>query len=155
MSDQSGATRSSARHIVVGVDGSEGSMSAVEWAVREAQGTGASVEVVSAWTYPATMAYSTLPPGDFSEWAVDSAKRAVARAAEVDAGVPVKAAVYESPAALALVRASEAADLLVVGSRGLGGFRGLLLGSVSQHCAHHARCPVVIVRPRQAEEPGS
>jgi nucleotide-binding universal stress UspA family protein len=66
---------------------------------------------------------------------------------EVDsAGLEVERVVLEGPPALMLVEAAEEADLLVVGSRGYGGFTGLLLGSVSQQCAHHAHCPVVIVR---------
>jgi nucleotide-binding universal stress UspA family protein len=55
---------------------------------------------------------------------------------------------HERTPAKALIEASDGADLLVVGSRGLGGFKGLLLGSVSQQCSHHARCPVTIVRAK-------
>ena len=67
---------------------------------------------------------------------------------EDDADVDVVRSVVVGTPASALIAASAAADLLVVGSRGLGGFRGLLLGSVSQQCAYHAGCPVVIVRSR-------
>jgi len=63
-----------------------------------------------------------------------------------DPGVPVERSVVEGPAAQVLLRAAAGADLLVLGSRGRGGFAGLLLGSVSQQCAHHAPCPLVIVR---------
>ena len=65
----------------------------------------------------------------------------------------VERVVTEGPAAQALVEAAEDADLLVVGSRGHGGFTGLLLGSVSQQCAHHAPCAVVIVRKPREENP--
>ncbi len=69
---------------------------------------------------------------------------AVPDTAEVD----IERRVAEGAAAAVLVDESRDAELLVVGSRGLGGFSGLLLGSVSQQCAHHAACPVVIVRSR-------
>jgi nucleotide-binding universal stress UspA family protein len=68
--------------------------------------------------------------------------------AESHDGAQVAAEVVEAPAAEALITASTGADMLVVGSRGHGGFAGLLLGSVSQDCARHARCPVVIVPAR-------
>ena len=68
--------------------------------------------------------------------------------ATVAPGVTFKGVTHEGPAAKVLLEASEGADLLVVGSRGLGGFSGLLLGSVSQQCSLHAHCPVVIVRPQ-------
>ena len=64
--------------------------------------------------------------------------------------VPIEKIVVEGAAAEILVEESEGADLLVVGSRGHGGFAGLLLGSVSQQCAHHAACPVVIIRAKAA-----
>ena len=63
-----------------------------------------------------------------------------------DAGVELESSVVQGPASQALVEAADGADLLVVGSRGHGGFAGLLLGSVGQQVAHHAPCPVVIVR---------
>jgi nucleotide-binding universal stress UspA family protein len=66
-----------------------------------------------------------------------------ARAAE--SGVSVTPILREGQAADVLVAEAREADLLVVGSRGLGGFKGLLLGSVSQQCAHHAACPVAII----------
>jgi nucleotide-binding universal stress UspA family protein len=74
---------------------------------------------------------------------------AVVRAEAPDAEVQTK--VVEGPAARVLLGEAADADLLVVGSRGLGGFRELVLGSVSQQCAHHARCPVVIVRHVHAQ----
>ena len=74
--------------------------------------------------------------------------------AEADLGeTNVEKAVVEGPAAQTLIGAAKGAELLVVGSRGRGGFAGLLLGSVSQQCAHHASCPVVIVRaPRTSDD---
>jgi nucleotide-binding universal stress UspA family protein len=64
-------------------------------------------------------------------------------------------AVQGEQASAALIDAAQDADLLVVGSRGVGGFKGLLLGSVSQQCAHHSPCPVVIVGPSDADDPAA
>jgi nucleotide-binding universal stress UspA family protein len=77
---------------------------------------------------------------------------AVARARAMEPGVDVIGQKAGPPPAKGLVAASEGADLLVVGVRGLGGFQELLLGSVSQQCAHHARCPVAIVRSTAEDE---
>jgi nucleotide-binding universal stress UspA family protein len=134
--------------IVVGVDGSENSMDALEWAVREARQTGAVVEVVSAWIYPAPLVAPMLfGMAEYAAAGASHAEQAVRRAGEVAPDVVVKATVIEMPPAQALLEAGRGADLLVVGSRGLGGFKGLFLGSVSQQCALHAPCPVLIVPP--------
>jgi len=66
--------------------------------------------------------------------------------AKLAPGVTTVGHTHEESPAVVLIEASEGADLLVVGSRGLGGFKGLVLGSVSQQCSHHARCPITIVR---------
>ena len=135
------------RRIVVGVDGSVPSKAALAWAVRQARLTGAAVEAVVAWEYPVTFGYP-LPRSDVDRQ--DLAARAVADAiAEVcGPGEPVKISskVTEGNAARVLVDASAGAELLVVGSRGHGGFVEALLGSVGQHCVHHASCPVVVIR---------
>lgn len=138
--------------IVVGVDGSEGSIAALRWALEEAQLRGAEVEAVHAWEVPvpALMLDGVVPPPPDVDY-VGEAREAVERSIKEAAGggdpsVKVKVSVPNGPPASSLVQASDGADLLVVGSRGRGGFAGLLLGSVSQQCAHHATCPVVIVR---------
>ena len=135
------------RRIVVGVDGSVPSKVALAWAVRQARLTGAAVEAVVAWEYPVTFGYP-LPKSGVDHQAV--AARAVADAiVEVSGpGEPVKISskVAEGNAARVLVDASAGAELLVVGSRGYGGFVEALLGSVGQHCVHHASCPVVVIR---------
>jgi nucleotide-binding universal stress UspA family protein len=139
--------------IVVGVDGSDGSVAALRWALAEAEIRGAEVEVVHAWQVPvpALMYDGMVPPPadiDFAAEAEEIVVRCIkAATGGADPLVPVHTRVPSGPSAASLVAASEGAGLLVVGSRGHGGFAGLLLGSVSQQCAHHAHCPVVIVHP--------
>ncbi len=135
------------RRIVVGIDGSDGSLLALEWAIGQAQHTGSSLEIVCCWVFPATVAPYGLPPSP-TDYEVVTAKvmeDALAMAARLAPDVTVSSKIENRAPALALVDASAGADLLVVGSRGLGGFTSLLLGSVSQHCTHHAHCPVLVV----------
>jgi nucleotide-binding universal stress UspA family protein len=146
--------------IVVGVDGSQGASNALEWAIAEARLRRASLRIVTAWHVPIG-AYGT---GGFVPAVSPSLRESIGEEAERVAEDAVRRAkdggleqvehlVREGQAAGILTKAAKDADLLVVGSRGHGGFVGLLLGSVSQQCAHHAPCPIVIVRgPR--EEPG-
>ncbi|HET7486711.1 MAG TPA: universal stress protein [Acidimicrobiales bacterium] len=136
--------------IVVGVDGSAASARALAWAVDEGRRRRATVEAVHAWAYPPTTSVTGLvPPPTVVHDDLVAEARAVLDAA-CDAlgtdGAGVSRVLQEGPPAKTLLDRAAAADLLVVGSRGRGGFAGLLLGSVSQQCAHHARCPVVIVR---------
>jgi nucleotide-binding universal stress UspA family protein len=138
--------------IVVGVDGSETSKLATRWAALEARLRGAKLELVTAWEIPATTFGYGLAAisDDLIQGIVNGAKENLAAALEevrTAAGeVEVETTVVEGQAARVLLDASKDADLLVIGSRGLGGFRELLLGSVSQQCAHYSPCPVVIVR---------
>ena len=142
--------RVSAGRIVVGVDGSGTSESALRWAAREAVLTDAVLDVVHAWlpTYPLT-AQDLYEDQALLE---DAAHRELLDAvARVGAEVPGLTGIrerleFEHPAT-ALLAAAEDADLLVVGTRGRGGFAGLLLGSVSQRCLTHAPCPVAVVPP--------
>jgi nucleotide-binding universal stress UspA family protein len=137
--------------IVVGVDGSEHGERALDWAIKEANLRGARLRLVAAWHLPPTV-YSG--PGyiptlgtreSFEEFASEAAEAAATRARE--AGVEADSLVREGQAAEILLEEAANADMLVVGSRGHGGFAGLLLGSVSAQCAHHARCPLMVVRP--------
>lgn len=135
--------------IVVGVDGSEGAVAALRFAIEEARLRGCGVRAVAAWHIPAAAVDSGLVPipidaGDYEQLATATLERTLERAGDAG-GVAITPVVRRGQAAEVLVEAARDADLLVVGSRGRGGFRGLLLGSVSQQCAHHARCPVVIV----------
>ncbi len=147
--------------IVVGVDGSEGSEAALRFAAAEAGLRDAKLRVVCAWEIPAA-AYATTwgmaaeaEPG-YADRARDVAAKALDRAARLQPGIDREVRVVNGQPAEALLQESGDADLLVVGSRGLGGFKRLLLGSVSQQVAHHATCPVVIVPPAErspAEQP--
>ncbi len=147
----SGHHEVSGKRIVVGVDGSPSAQAALVWAIRQAELTGATVEAVLAWHYPIMIhraAWALVTPQDeadveglFARELSDAVAKAVAHSQ-----VRVSTAVRNGNAAQVLLDAADGADLLVVGSRGHGGFTGALLGSVSQHCAHHARCPIVIVR---------
>jgi nucleotide-binding universal stress UspA family protein len=136
-----------ARRIVVGVDGSESSRRALTWAIGEAQRTGDTLRLVSAWMFPMALGYAfTTTVPEVHEAAQHVVDRAVAHVAEVAPEVAVSGEIVEQPAGPALVAATKDAEMLVVGSRGLGGFEGLLLGSVSQYCTRHASCSVVVVR---------
>ena len=143
--------------IVVGVDGSDESKEALRWAIEEARLRKATVRAVHAWTYPVIFGGAYVPPevldGDrLSREAREALDAVVADVAGEDPDAYIEHVVVEGPAAQVLVDAARDADLLVVGSRGHGGFAGLLLGSVSQQCAHHAPCAVVVVRQRREED---
>jgi nucleotide-binding universal stress UspA family protein len=131
--------------IVVGTDGSEHSHRAVRWASEEARIRGAKLLVIHSWTFPApTVGADHLPHADVEAAAAKVLDEAIGAIAD-PSGIEIEREVAPEAPAQALIRASEGADLVVVASRGLGGFRGLLLGGVAQQVAHHAKCPVVIV----------
>ncbi|HEX2144279.1 MAG TPA: universal stress protein [Glycomyces sp.] len=135
--------------IVVGVDGSAASDKALAWAVKQAARTGAKLEAVQAWEVPAM--YGTgmmvLPGGEeFDKAARRSLEGSVGRALGGRRDVEVEHHTVAGHPAKALIDMAEGADLLVVGSRGHGGFVGALVGSVSHYCVSHAQCPVVVVR---------
>ena len=137
------------RVIVVGVDGSKSSSGALAWAADEARLRGATLKVVRAWRVP-VLAYgpyaSPPPPEDFKKSAEALLSEQVTTVLGPSPVVTVVREVAEGPAAEVIVAASAGADMVVVGSRGLGGFGGLLLGSVGAQVAHHAHCPVTIWR---------
>jgi nucleotide-binding universal stress UspA family protein len=135
------------RRIVVGVDGSAASQRALDWSIAEAQRVGASLHLVTAWMFPMALGYAfTTTVQEVRQSAQDVIDRATAHAAEIAGDVTVTGETTEQSPGPALVTAAKDADLLVVGSRGLGGFEGLLIGSVSQYCTRHAACSVVVVR---------
>ena len=137
--------------IVVGIDGSEHAQKALEWAAREARMRNAELEVVYAWQMPMYIGYGVVsaPVFDVSELrnaAKTRVDEAVAALNGDATGVAIETKAIEGISPEILVDEAKDADLLVVGSRGHGGFTGLLLGSVGQQCAQHSLCPTVIVR---------
>ncbi len=131
------------RRVVVGVDGSVPSMDALRMGALQARNLGLPLEVVHARVID--QAVSQLIPGaETQEEAV--LEQAVDEARAVKPGLEVVGRLVDPPPAARLVESSRGAALLVVGSRGLGGFKQLMLGSVSQECVHHAHCPVLVVR---------
>lgn len=174
------AEQSDRGRIVVGMDGSSAAHEALAWAYRHAAKTGDALLLVTTYevesgSNPYSGSYAYAPDGRIaaylteaeSRWREDRHRIAQERAegmiADVlrsvrattdlaDARVLVSTEVIAGGRpAEALVERSRRADLLVVGSRGLGGFRGLMLGSVSQQCVQHAACPVVVVRSRDMD----
>jgi nucleotide-binding universal stress UspA family protein len=137
----------SAQHgrIVVGVDGSPASLDALRWAVRQAELTGASVEAVTSWSYPTSYGFPVIANVDWEQGARTVLDEAIAAVTD-ESAAPVRRRVVEGHPARALADVAAGADLLVVGSRGHGGFTGLLLGSVSEYVVTHAPCPVVVIR---------
>ncbi len=140
--------------IVVGVDGSEHSIEALRFALAEGRARGADVQAVITWSMPAvTDAFGTsglagIDPQIFADGAKLLLDQAVDAATDdADERAAIVRSVIEGSAGHVLVELSRGADLLVVGSRGHGGFAGLLLGSVSNQCVHHAHCPVTVIRP--------
>jgi nucleotide-binding universal stress UspA family protein len=131
--------------IVVGVDGSASSKTALDWAIRQAKLTGAVVDAVIAWRYPGAYGYPG-PVGDDTDYSELAARVVTESIAEVAGPAEIRPKVVEGNPAAVLLAASAGAELLVLGSRGHGGLVEALLGSVSQHCVHHATCPVVIIR---------
>jgi nucleotide-binding universal stress UspA family protein len=127
------------RMIVVGIDGSKGSEAALQFASAEAELRDVPLRVVSAWYVP------TVDSVDYASWQRETAERQLNDLLGADRAAATELVVTEGSPAAVLRDESESAELLVVGSRGHGGFAGLLLGSVSQQCAAHAHCPVVIV----------
>ena len=136
--------------IVVGTDGSDASVEAMRWAARQAQLTGATLELVTTWSYPISYGFDSIPDID---WAANaqSIQDSARQQANLPDDVAVTSTVAEGHPAYELVARSHGADLLVVGSRGHGGFTGMLIGSISSHVVAHSACPVVVVRHHAPE----
>ena len=138
------------QRIVVGVDGSPSSKAALRWALCQAELTGAVVEAVTAWWYPSGFGLAGAPDdtADSADAAEKTLTVALAEVSGLDPQVMVRPRIVQGHPAQVLEREAVGANLLVVG-RGRGGLLGTVLGSVSQHCAQQAPCPVLVVR-----EPG-
>jgi nucleotide-binding universal stress UspA family protein len=136
--------------IVVGIDGSAGSRAALRFAAEESGLRQIKLKVVSAWHVPEGVymqpTYMDLDLDTLRQGAGDIAEQQVVDVMGAERAKAVEVVIREGNAAQALLAESHGAEMLVVGSRGHGGFAGLLLGSVSQQCAAHASCPVVVVR---------
>ncbi|OIQ68955.1 universal stress protein [mine drainage metagenome] len=142
-----GTTKNESDYIVVGVDGSESSKNALRWAAKLAPALGNRIEVVVAWEYPMMLGWE----GGIPDWwrPDEDAKKILQESLEaVFEKNPPKGLVSQirqGHPSTVLLEASKDAQMLIVGSRGHGGFAGLLLGSVSSACAEHATCPVLVV----------
>jgi nucleotide-binding universal stress UspA family protein len=144
--------------IVVGVDGSDGSAHALRFAVAEGALRGWDVQAVLAWGFldqhhPSTM--HEFDPGYVAADAEAALRSYVEAAVGAEAATRIDLRAVSDLPVRALEQASKRAALLVVGARGLGGFGGLLLGSISQACLRHALCPVAVIRPPSADEPSA
>jgi nucleotide-binding universal stress UspA family protein len=134
--------------VVVGVDGSASSVMALQWAADQASLTGAVLEVIVTWEWPISYGGGSYIPPDYDPGADAHTilEEALVKVRGDYAEVKIRSTVVEGHPAPTLVRLSDGADLLVVGSRGRGEFAGMLLGSASEYCVHHALCPIAIVR---------
>ena len=137
--------------IVVGHDGSKCAQEALTWAAALAGRADLDLHAVRAWSMmtapqPATWEPGYVPPLSDYEKAVHDELTSHVRKAGLDPAVRVTCHVVHRAPAQGLIQAAEGASLLVVGARGRGGFKGLVLGSVSDQCVHHAPCPVTVVR---------
>jgi nucleotide-binding universal stress UspA family protein len=137
--------------ILVGVDGSPGSRTALTWAAAEAADHLADLVVLTVWEPPLLppMGSGSVPLGgvpDPSQQATDNLLKIITEELGEDPPVVVQPRVKQGNPSKTLIEQSADADLLVVGTRGQGGFAGLKLGSVSQHVAAYAKCPVAVVR---------
>ena len=133
--------RMDVHRIVVGADGSESSLRAVDWAASQAQLSGSVLEIVMAFGPD----YVYVDRDEAQELMQKDLDEAIRHAEKSAPGLEVTTKIFDRPPAIPLIEQSKAAGLVVVGSRGRGGFASLLLGSVSRKCVHLASCPVVVV----------
>ncbi|GAA1006206.1 MULTISPECIES: universal stress protein [Streptomyces] len=142
------------RRVVVGVDGSPSSYAALRWAVDYARLVGGKVEAIHSWDTPSSAGWTG--PAIDPDFDLQQARERFAEELRDVFGDErpafLETYLVEGDPSEVLIRASEGAEILVVGSRGRGGFARAMLGSVSQRCAQHAACPVVVVRQEHRPE---
>ncbi|MFD8535174.1 universal stress protein [Streptomyces rubrogriseus] len=155
MSEVTMQSSDSAARVVVGVDGSASSYAALRWADRYARSVGGVVEAIHVWDTPSAVGFAG--PAIDPDFDLEQARERFT--AELNAIFPeerppgLREVLVEGDPSETLIRASQGAELLVVGRRGRGAFARAMLGSVSQRCAQHAACPVVVVRQESEADP--
>lgn len=134
--------------IVVGIDGSAQSKSALRWAVRQAEKQNSVVRVVAVWHQPVYFAATPrpFPERELQDAAQQAVDEAVAEATKDVPGFEAETSIQRGHPPRVLLKAAEGAEMLVLGYRGRGGVAGMLLGSVVLQCVQHATCPVVVIR---------
>ncbi|WP_235737569.1 universal stress protein [Nocardioides alcanivorans] len=143
--------------VVVGDDGSVGAAAAVRFAVEEAARRGTTLHVVRAWSITSAVRPDGLPINvtpsllELEEATLNAEQARIAELLGDSPEVPVEVNVVYSPSAQSLIKASETADVVVVGARGKGGFAGLVLGSVAEQVVAHAVGPVIVARPSRTD----
>ncbi|PCC25502.1 hypothetical protein CIK75_07415 [Glutamicibacter sp. BW78] len=138
--------------VVVGIDGSNDSKAALQWAVEYGKRFDLPVYAVAVWELPLAFGNMATYPETGAQVEERTSKvlnEAVQEAVGADSGVLERT--ERGHPAKTLVEISESAELLVLGTRGRGAFRGMLLGSVSQHCASHSKCPFVVIRHPESD----
>lgn len=142
--------------VVVGVDGSDPSVNALKWGAFMAKTSGSRLVAVTAYAWPTAMYgadWVTLPDWDPEALAKESLDATLARV--LDDPSDIDTVIREGSAANVILDEGQGAHMIVVGSRGHGGFKGLLLGSVSSAVAEHAKCPVLVVHGDTAPPPAA
>lgn len=141
------------RPVVAAFDGSQYAAAALRWAARYAALTGAELQPVIAWRWPTDYGGPMPVQADYDPqgYARQVLEDALGPIRSDHPDLKIEPVVAQGPPAPALIKLSEQAELLVVGTRGHGGFMGMVIGSVSQHCVTHAHCSVVVVREHHTE----
>lgn len=141
----------SKRFLVVGVDGSDASIGALNWAIERAKLLNADVRVVMAWELPFTSMLSpTRTDEDYAALAQRALDETLTHIPADTAGVTITTQLVQRKPALALTEVSRDADLLVIGAQGHGELPGMHLGTVATYCVHHAVCPVLVHRTEES-----